>query len=218
MNIKDYIKKLFVNQWGEFYSIKGRLAGASKNREIKSILVTSCYAGEGKTTAAVSMAMALSDEEKSKVLLVDGNFRAPKLHELFGVSSSPGFSDIFTAQNASLTLKETAKDSLVVVSNGAPVSNPLEILSSPVFGKQLRALAESVDNIIVDGTSILEFSDIPAIAEYFDGIVLVVECEKTRLEVVREGMGRIESAGGHLLGVVLNKRNYYIPKAIYGKV
>ena len=213
------IKKLFKEKKSEFYSIKGQLLSVAGNRDIRTILVTSCYPKEGKTTAALSIALALTDETDFKILLIDGNFRSPILHAYFNIERSPGFSDIFTSTSeTSLTFHSTEVESLVVIPNGTKLANPLRILNEETFNEKLKALSEGFDYVIVDGTSIFGFSDTLVTAKYYDGIVMVVECERTRWEVVQEAKERLENVGGKILGVVLNKRNYYIPKAIYGKV
>jgi capsular exopolysaccharide synthesis family protein len=213
------IKELFKEKMNEFYSIKGQLLSVAGNRTIKTILVTSCYPNEGKSTTTLSISYALTDETDFKVLLIDGNFRAPVLHKYLNMERSPGFSDLFLSENETrISLKPTENESLVVIPNGSAVTNPIRILNEDIFKEKLDTLGEGFDYIITDGTSIFGFSDILITAKYFDGIILVVECERTRWEVVQEAKERLENVGGSILGVVLNKRNYYIPKAIYGKV
>ena len=203
----------------EFYSIKGQLLSATGDRNIKTILVTSCYSKEGKTTAALSIAYGLTNETDFNVLLIDGNFRAPVLHEYFEIPRSPGFSDLFLHETSSpTTYRPNTEGSLVVIPNGTEIPNPLRILNEGIFKERLHTLGEGFDYVIVDGTSIFGFSDVLVTAKDFDGIILTVECERTRWEVVQEAKERLENVGGYILGVVLNKRNYYIPKAIYGKV
>jgi len=213
------IKELFKGKMSEFYPIKGQLLSVAGNKTITSILITSCYPKEGKTTAALSISYALTDETDFRVLLIDGNFRAPVLHNYFKLGRSPGFSDLFLSENKTrISLNPTENESLVVIPNGSNVENPIRILNEDIFKKKLDSLSEGFDYTITDGTSIFGFSDILITAKYFDGIILVVECERTRWEVVQEAKERLENVGGNILGVVLNKRNYYIPKAIYGKV
>jgi len=218
MNISD-IKSFFKHHMYEYSSIRGKMLSVSKDKEIKTILVTSCYPGEGKTTAALSMAYSLTEEASYKVMLIDGNFRAPVLHDYFKVSLSPGFSDIFFSQSKHyLSFKANDNKSLVVIPNGTEISNPSTLLSSESLKEKLHAIGQGVHYVIVDGASLFGISDVLVSAKYFDGIIIVVESAKTRWEVVREARERLESVGGYILGVVLNKRNYYIPKAIYGKV
>jgi len=213
------IKEVFKEKMSEFYSIKGQLLSVAGDKKIKSILITSCYPKEGKTTTALSIAYALTDETDFKVLLIDGNFRAPKLHSFFEIEQSPGFSDLFLSENETpISFKPIGNESLIVIPSGSAVVNPVRILNEEAFKEKLDSLGETFDYVITDGTSIFGYSDILVAAKYFDGIVLVVECERTRWEVVQEAKERLENVGGYILGVVLNKRNYYIPKAIYGKV
>ncbi len=216
------IKELFRDHMNEYCSIKGKLLSASGDRIIKTILVTSCYPYEGKTTASLCIAQALSEEIDYKVLLIDGNFRSPALHTYFNIKKAPGFSDLFLTasdkREKPITFSPINDNSLIVMPNGSELTNPLKVLSSEAYGKELKALGNKFNYVIIDGTSIFGFSDILVSAKHFDGIVLVVEFRKTRWEVLQEAKDKLTRVGGKILGVVLNKRIYYIPKAIYEKV
>jgi len=72
--------------------------------------------------------------------------------------------------------------------------------------------------VIVDGSSVLGSSDVSLIADSFDAVAIVVQCEKTKWEVLQMTAKKIETSGGNLLGVILNSRKYYIPKFLYGKI
>ena len=218
MNIRN-IKTLFKENMREYYSIRGKFLSASGTIPRKTVLVTSCYEKEGKTTAALSIAYALSEETDFNVLLIDGNFRSPSLHGYFGIEKSPGFSDIFLT-NGENPPKYTVvkKDGISVLPNGQGIPNPIKILSDKMFGEKLMSLSAHFDYVIVDGTSVFGYSDILVSAKFFDGIVMVIECNRTRWEVLQEAKDKITRVGGKILGTVLNKRKYYIPKALYEKI
>lgn len=199
----------------ELGSAEGNLHHAA--RDAKTIYVTSCFHGEGKTTAAVSLALALAEQSTRRVLLIDGNTHSPQLHSLFGTECSPGLSDLRTDEmDLSTLFRETVYSRLTLVTLGDTkgsdnaVENNIRLLNS--FG-----LREHFDYIIVDGHSALGSSHVSLVAQYFDGMVLAVECEKTKWEVVQQVKDKIEQVGGKVIGVVLNKRKYYIPRLFYGR-
>jgi capsular exopolysaccharide synthesis family protein len=212
------IKGIVDRNKRELSSVEGNIfsvAGAGK--DIKTVLVTSCNASEGKTISAISMAYGLYNETNLKILLVDGNLRTPTLHSLFRVKSEPGLSD-FVLNNATNVFKETEFSNLVIMPHGTAISNPLDIYRSKDFKTKLDSLREMFDYVIFDSHSILSASDTSIAARHFDGVVIVVECEKTKWEVLQMASEKIQKLRGNIIGVVMNKRKYYIPRALYGKI
>ena len=163
------------------------------------------------------MAYALSSESSANVLLVDGNFTSPKIHDLYNVSLDPGFSDLLSSRaSVEEAVRSTEDERLAILPHGASAGSFLDLYRSQAFEQQFTSLVGNFDYVIYDGHSILGRSDASMIARHFDGVVLVVECEKTRWEVAQMAKERISKAGGDILGVVMNKRKYYIPQALYG--
>jgi len=217
--LSQNFKTLLMRNLGELSKVQGNILSAAENREIKTIFITSCNSFEGKTVTALSMAYALSTEARAKVLLVDANLYSPKIYELFNLDSAPGLSDLILSNaKYSEAIKKTEYDNLFLMPHGTEISNPLQVFTSQLFENRLGFLKQNFDYTIFDGPSVLGFSDVSVIARYFDGVIFVIECEKTRWEVLREAKENIEKVGGNILGVVLNKRKYYIPRVLYGKI
>ncbi len=93
-----------------------------------------------------------------------------------------------------------------------------ESLDAATFARVIRDLASHHDYLVMDGDSVLASSDVWVLGKHFDGVLLVVECERTKWEVVDLSREKISRAGGTVLGVILNKRKYYVPKAFYARV
>ncbi len=218
-SLSNEIKPIIMRNKGELSSIEGNILSNSNNKQVKTILVTSSSRGEGKTFSAVSLAYSLSKMANTKVVLVDGNLHTPKIHELFNIDVSPGLSDLcLNGANGYEVFRETEFENLSVLPRGKRIDNTLEVFRGQSFREKLRQLKNQYDYVIVDGHSVLESSDTSMIAKFFDGIILVVECEKTKWQVVNLVKEKITNTGGEFLGVVLNKRKYYIPKILYGKI
>lgn len=203
----------------ELSTVEGNLLSAARDREVKTILVTSSTNFEGKTVSAIHMAYGLATETNAKVLLVDANLHSPKLYELFDVDSSPGLSDLFISKTEfSDVIRETEDKNLMIMPHGTEITNILDVFRSKFFKEKLDFLRQNFDYVIFDGGSTLGSSDASVIAKHFDGVILVVECEKTRKEVFLQAKEKINNVGGHVLGTVLSKRKYHIPKILYGKI
>lgn len=213
--LKSGIKEILMQNLGVLAGVQGSIVSAAENREVHTILVTSSNRGEGKTLTACGMAYALAGHTNAQVLLVDGNFAAPAIHDYFSVPRHPGLTEYLTTD---IGLEEVAcrtdDPRIMIVPNGSPRSL-YEITRTQTFPQRLASLKGKFDYVIWDGSSIFSSSDASIVANHFDSVVLVVECERTRWEVVQDAKDRLTKAGGKVLGVVLNRRRYYVPKAIY---
>jgi capsular exopolysaccharide synthesis family protein len=203
---------------GELSSVESNILSAAGDKSIKTIFVTSCYPNEGKSIGALSTAYALANKSNSKVLLVDGNFNSPIVHDSFNLELSPGLSDYLVSGTAgNEILRETDIENLNVVTSGTEMSNMLENFKSETFQEKLLMLCAGFDYVVFDGYSVFGSVDASIVARYFDGIILVLECEKTRWEVVQQAKERLANVGGKIIGVTLNRRKYYIPSKFYAR-
>lgn len=215
----------------------------SAHKGIKTIYVTSCSRSEGKTTSAVHLAYALSTGGNRNVLLIDGNSHWPKIHELFDTHAAPGFTDLLLSNGGGRSSAEDSPEGrtapgppgvpehesddlfrptvyrgLTVMTNGTEPPGDADILIENRLSAKLADLRDRYDFIIVDGQAVVESSYATVLANRFDGVILVIECEKTKWEIVQMAVDKIHKIGGTVLGVILNKRKYYIPRFLYGRI
>lgn len=204
----------------ELASIEGNILSSARDKEIRTMYVTSCKAKEGKTVSAISMAYTLSNKTNFKVLLIEGNLYYPKLSESFNVNNSYGFSDLIASDmDLNDVLIKTEHDNLNLITHGSQKSHTLDVVRlNAFFCNKFNAVKQKFNYVIFDGCSVFGFSDVPIIARHFDGILFVVECEQTKWEMFQQAKEKVELAGGHILGAVMNKRKFYIPKMLYGKI
>lgn len=198
---------------GSMEGLQGSLLSAAKGNAVRSVLVTSGKNREGKSTVAIGLAAALAAD--AKVLLVDGNLRRPVLADLFGVSSSPGLTDVLAGSDPDQAVQQTGVSglSLLPAGGGESILRHLEKLP-----ELLQTLYTRFDCIVFDGDSTLTSSEAALLAKRVDGVVLVAECEQTKREIIALSQEKLTALGGRVLGVVLNKRQFYIPGVLYGKV
>lgn len=179
-----------------------------------TVYVSSCSDRDGKTIAAVSTAYALSFYSGKNVLLVDGNHHNPQIHSLFGINESPGFYDLC---NGTATLEQvilpTLHKGLSVMTIG---DNELSGAGKDRVREVLDTLSGHFDYVVCDGGSVMTSSLTLRDIVHFASALLVVECEKTRWEVLQIAGDKIKKSGGPTaIGVVYNRRKYYIPKGVY---
>ncbi len=234
---KKYEKRITDNL-KELSMVEGNLLGAIESQkeneadtkespsepQCVSIYVTSCFNQEGKTTAALSMAYALSVNNMKRVLLVDGNPRAPKLHEYFETDSTPGLTDLFESEEKDLStiVRATEYTNLFLMTYGDVAGSKTNLFTPARIEKfdllYSQKLKQSFDYILFDGNSIFGSSESALVAKQFDGIVITVNAENTKWEVVQQTIKKMQDLDGAVFGVILNNRKYYLPNGLYGKI
>lgn len=204
-------------------TIRTRVIKEAEASGMKKILITSAAAGEGKTTFAVNLAIALAKKRK-KVILIDADFRNPSVAKAMGFDSvTKGIQEVLNIgekQEMREKLKEvmlTYKDiGLQVLPGEKAVKNPSRILGDHALADLLDILSEEAEYIIVDTPPCGILSDASVLARKMDGVIMVVRQDYTRLDRVLTGMGNIADTGAKLLGYVLNGTEVGITGYGYG--
>jgi len=195
--------------------LEGNLISSARGGELKSLLITSSRHQEGKTTAAIAMARTLSSTGQCKVLLVDGNLRNPNLHLQFSANHKPGLTDYIEANvDEKLVVRNSGCPNLNLILRGTDNSGSSSPFRAQAFSEKLDGFRKTYDYVIFDSDSIMESSNVAIAARYFDGVIIIVECEKTTWSDASIAKESIDNAGGRVLGVILNKRKYYVPKFV----
>lgn len=211
---------LAVARSGDLAAVASAIMQMRDEATVESLFVTSCNAGEGKTSVALRFALAAASYVEMRVLLVDCNPTRPVLADIFDASGQPGFSDLLRERvDASDIIRTSSIDRLHIAPFGSAGSEHLSIYAAENLRTKLRALSDSIfggyDIVIVDGPSGADRPDLSVSAAAFDGVVMVIECERTRWEVAQNYEARLTAASANMVGAVMNKRRYYIPKGLY---
>lgn len=209
-------QRILEKNQGALRAVQGGLLSAGNGAAPRILLVTSARQGEGKTTCAAGLAAGLA--RGGKVLLVEGNLRRPALHKIFGLESGPDLKALLDGEDAGRCVRKSDLPRVDVLALESPGAEAAESFDAQLFGRKLRALAEQYDYVVVDGADVTNDSEACLTAREVDGVVLVAECESTKWEVLDIARNMVAQAGGKVLGVILNKRHYYVPRILYGKV
>jgi capsular exopolysaccharide synthesis family protein len=186
---------------------------------IKTILFSGTTHGDGSSTTSINFATTLACNCRLEVLLIEANMRTPSLHKAFNVEPEHGLSDLLTnGTESAFCIKKVDPGNLSVVTAGSRLTDPVTLFESKRFFDFLKAEREKYDYVILDGPPIPSFSEARVLCTKVDGVVLVIEAGKTREQVAVRAKKELEEAGGKILGVVLNKRKYYIPEWIYKRL
>lgn len=215
MNIKRTLRVVESNK-GALNTVLGSLLSAAGGEKPFSLLVTSARPGEGKTTCAISIARGLA--LSGKTLLMEGSLSAPQLNQVFRCEKGPGLKEFFNGDSIETCARETEYPNLMVLPMTSADGDFASSLDMETLAAKLESLKGVYDSVVIDGASITRSSEAALMAAKTDGVVFVAECEKTKWEVLDVGVDMVKQVGGKPLGVILNKRRYYVPKFFYGSV
>jgi capsular exopolysaccharide synthesis family protein len=179
------------------------------------LLFTGVNDGEGSETVVIRFGLVLAAWGE-QVLLIDACVREPSLHKSFGIERAPGTTELLSGKRTLPdVMHRSALKNLLIIPGGSPVNNPFVAQELRTLDAATDVMKGFADWIIFLGPPVNAYDDASALARVVDGVVLVVEAEKTRWEVARSAKERLERAGANIMGAVLNNRRRHIPGWIY---
>jgi capsular exopolysaccharide synthesis family protein len=171
----------------------------------RAIAVTSSLAGEGKSTIAVNVAVALA-ETGSRVLLVDADLRRPTVARVLGIEGAAGLTTVLLGQAHFDDVVQTwGASELHVLPAGALPPNPTELLGSLPMRRLLDQLRVRYDHVIIDSAPLLPVADSAVLAGFVDGTLLVVNGTKVRRHQLADSLQSLARVEAPVLGIVLNQ-------------
>jgi len=188
-----------------FRTLRTNIQFKSLDSPVRTILVTSSTAGEGKSTVAANLAVSLA-QTGAAVIVVDCDLRNPSLHEIFGVGNDRGLTSLMLAQDTTARdyLQRSEAGSLDVLTSGPLPPNPAELLGSKRMESVVRELRDLVDYVIFDTPPVLAVTDAAVLATKVDGSVLVLSAGKARRDAAKKAKRTLEELSARFLGVVMN--------------
>ena len=200
-----------------FRALRTAIDFPETGQPLKTILVTSPDAGDGKTSVAVNLALSIAQRDK-KVFLLDADLRRPKIHELFHLANNKGLADMMMASTASdwrSRIINVRKVDVLPAGNMPP--DPAGLLSTEKMNLFLSELKEVADVVIIDGPPFF-VADTMILASKVDGVLLVVRPSHTRRSLAKVTMEHVKLVGARVVGVVLNRiplrgADYYAGKS-----
>jgi protein-tyrosine kinase len=191
-----------------FRTLRSRLYQIASTRPLRRLLVTSSVAGEGKSFVASNLAQSIVQQPDLRVLLVDADMRASRLHATLGAPNRPGLSEYLRgeANEIEVTQKGMEKN-LFLIPGGGQVSNPSELLLGERMKHFLDRFTPMFDWIIIDSPPAIPVHDASILADLTDGVLLVVQAGSTHVEIAEKTATEFQRK--NLLGVVLNQVEKY---------
>jgi capsular exopolysaccharide synthesis family protein len=186
-----------------------------EGRRPKVVLVTSSVPNEGKSTIATNLARTLA-LGGARVLLMDGDLRKGRIHDMLKLQSKPGLSDLLRQpDDPQKYLQTTDLPNFSFLSRGSITRNPGDLFLSPVFDQILAGFREQYDHILIDSCPVFAADDTSNIAPKVDGTLFVVRSRFSHGRMVREALELLFQRQAKVLGLILNRSdsnarsNYY---------
>jgi len=212
----------------EYRAMVPNLLLTARENDIRTLAVMSATKGEGVTTCAANLAIALAQAGRS-VALVDADFQAPRLHSMFGIDRQPGLSDVVMGSEdwdisirritdlmlgeipARHLLAPPGLDNLYILTGGSRVENPANFINSQRMKDLVASLRDFFDFVIIDTSAILETSETSILVEKVDAALLLTEYEKLDRGTLVRFRSHLESLRVKVAGLVINKHKTIAP-------
>ena len=192
----------------QYRTLRARLESLAAQRPLHTIAIVSSLPGEGKTSAAINLAIVSEMHLDRRVLLVDCDLRKPKIHRALGITPTAGLAEVLMDQATieaaiyKVTGPSFEGGALEVLPVHAQPPNPSELLASAKMKSLIEELSRRYDMVILDTPAALSLPDAKTITELTDGAILVVRADSTPEADVQTTLDLLDRR--RVLGVVLN--------------
>lgn len=172
--------------------------------EARILVVTSPSPGDGKSTVASNLAIAMAQADQ-RVLLIDADMRKPRQHEIFEVANEQGLATVLTQRcPPGELIVPTELETLALLSAGPTPNNPVELLNNGFFGELLEQLAGQYDKIVIDSPPVMPVADARVIAAQADATLLVLRAERSTRRVSVAARDELWRVRAQRIGLVVN--------------
>jgi capsular exopolysaccharide synthesis family protein len=189
-----------------YRTLRTNLLAVCRESKAKTILITSARQGEGKTSTAANLAVALAQAGRS-VVLISADLRNPRVHAVFGIGNEQGLGQVLEGTlPLDEAMVETDLPDLRILPSGPvdAVDEPVELLQSDRMAEVLQECCRS-DFVVVDGPPIFPVADSLVLADLVDGVLFVTDAQSSTQASVAQSRRQIHQVGGRILGGILNR-------------
>lgn len=187
----------------QYRRVAAALHHAQTQRGIRSVMVASAVAAEGKTLTATNVALTLAKSLNRRVLLIDADLRRPSIQDMFGVDNRRGLIDTLRNPLGGRLAVASVSTNLWVLPAGRPTSDPMGSLISDTMKQLIADAVAQFDWVIVDTPPVALMSDANLLAAMIDGALLVISANTTPYPLVQKA---VEAIGPQrVLGIILNR-------------
>lgn len=169
------------------------------------IQVTSPNPGDGKSTLTANLATSIAQSGR-KVILIDADFRKPRVHKIFGLGNAEvGLASVIAGEaQLESAIYSCEVPGLSILPCGPRPANPADLLTSALFGEILEEIKKDYDFVLIDTPPLLAVSDPSVVVPRVDGVILTIRMVKNSRPMAEQASERLSILGANVLGVVVN--------------
>jgi capsular exopolysaccharide synthesis family protein len=188
-----------------FRQLRTNLQFANVSGEARTVLITSSVPGEGKSTTATNLAIALAQAGQT-VCLVDADLRRPMINEYLGLDRNAGLTTVLVgAADVNDVLQPWGDDNLFVLASGQIPPNPSELLGSGEMKQLILRLENAFDSVIIDEPPLLPVTDAAVLSQHVGGVVVVVGSQRIKQKDLQKSLNALDMVKSNILGIILNR-------------
>lgn len=189
-----------------YRTLRTGLLFAASQREIKTVLVTSAQAAEGKTVTTANLGVVLAQAGK-RVILVSADLRKPRLNNFFGSTAQKGLTNVLAGESRAteaLVPVSVAASNLRLLPSGPIPGNPAELLGSEAMRKLIAELRMAADFVLIDVAPILAVADAMTLAPMCDSVLFIADASRATGGAIAQARQQLDQVNARLIGAVLN--------------
>ena len=187
-----------------YRSVRTAICFSALGSSHRVIQVSSPAAGDGKSTLALNLSISLAMSGK-RTILIESDFRRPKVHKLTGVDNKRGVVDVLRGESeVADAVKSTSVDSFFVMPCGSRPKDPAELLSRPEYEQLLEVLRQQYDYVIIDTPPVLAVTDPTSVAPRVDGVLIAMRLSRHTRDLGRRTLEQLRDVGATVSGIVIN--------------
>jgi capsular exopolysaccharide synthesis family protein len=185
-----------------YRTLRTNLLFSGLDSPARALAVTSPSPDEGKSTVVANLAVTMAQGGRSTIL-VDGDLRHPRQHEIWGVPNEAGLTTLVTGGARTPPLVDVGVEGLQLLPSGPLPPNPADLLGSRRMEEVVAALRKKADVLLFDAPPVIAVTDSALLAANLDGVLLVVRAGHTRREHAERARDLLERLNIRIVGVAL---------------
>ncbi|GAC1441315.1 MAG: polysaccharide biosynthesis tyrosine autokinase [Mycobacteriales bacterium] len=187
-----------------FRQMRTNLQFVDIQHSLRSVIITSSVAGEGKSTTTCNLAITLA-QAGVRVLLIEGDLRRPRIADYMGLEGAVGLTSVLLGHiSLDDALQPWGDGGLEVLASGPLPPNPSELLGSAGMSELLRKLEARFDLVLIDAPPLLPVTDAAVLGAIGSGVLILIRSNATRREQVARAAATVNAVGATILGAILN--------------
>jgi len=203
---------------GAYHELACQIRHFVNQKGLKSFIFTAPDVGEGTTTVVSNLGLCLAHDFKKKTLIIDAHYHQAGLHKNFENAPGPGLSDLLSGKAGFSQVCREVAPNLSILTAGDEQSNADNYLDNKKMADIISQAKKDFEVVLIDTADLRNYRDTFSMGNLADGLVLVVSEGKTRRPAIAAVTAPLKEGKFNIIGAVLNRRTFALPKFLYERV